>query len=39
MLSIRDLTKSFASPTGEMVAVDRVSFDVQPGEFFTLLGP
>lgn len=39
MLSIRDLTKTFASPAGETLAVDRVGFDVQPGEFFTLLGP
>jgi spermidine/putrescine transport system ATP-binding protein len=30
-----ELTKRF----GEMVAVDRVSLDIAPGEFFSLLGP
>ena len=39
MLSIRELTKTFASPSGELAAVDRISFDVAPGEFFTMLGP
>ncbi|MCC7049928.1 MAG: ABC transporter ATP-binding protein [Alphaproteobacteria bacterium] len=39
MLTIRGLTKRFASPHGEVTAVDHVDFDVAPGEFFTMLGP
>jgi len=35
LLSIRDLTKSF----GETRAVDSVSLDILPNEFFALLGP
>lgn len=35
LLSVRDLTTKY----GEVVAVDGISFDVLPGEFFTLLGP
>ncbi|HDP24971.1 MAG TPA: ABC transporter ATP-binding protein [Deltaproteobacteria bacterium] len=34
-LSARDATKKF----GEFTAVDRVSFDVRQGEFFSILGP
>jgi ABC-2 type transport system ATP-binding protein len=35
MLEIRDLSKSF----GALQAVDRVSFQVRPGEIYGLLGP
>lgn len=35
ILSVSNLTKRFA----EVVAVDRVSFDVQPAEIFGLVGP
>jgi len=35
MLEIRDLSKSF----GTLQAVDRVSFQVRPGEIYGLLGP
>ena len=35
MLAVRDLTKRF----GGLTAVDRVSFDVSPGEVLGLLGP
>ncbi|MEM2143066.1 MAG: ABC transporter ATP-binding protein [Candidatus Thorarchaeota archaeon] len=35
MISARDLSKHF----GELVAVDRVSFDVEPGDVFGYLGP
>jgi ABC-2 type transport system ATP-binding protein len=35
MISVRGLSKRF----GELRAVDRVSFDVSPGELFGLLGP
>jgi iron(III) transport system ATP-binding protein len=39
MLSIRDLTKTFGVAPNSVAAVDQVSFDVAPGEFFTMLGP
>jgi spermidine/putrescine ABC transporter ATP-binding subunit len=35
MISIREVTKSF----GPVKAVDRVSFEIGQGEFFSLLGP
>ena len=40
MLEIQNLSKWFNVRGGEAVkAIDEVSFDVAPGEFFTLLGP
>ena len=40
MIEVRELTKRFPLPKGEEVlAVDRVSFAVQPGEVYGLLGP
>ena len=41
MISVRNLTKRFAARhgSGAVNAVDRVSFDVAKGDFFTLLGP
>ncbi|MBI1774082.1 MAG: ABC transporter ATP-binding protein [Proteobacteria bacterium] len=38
-LLVRNLTKRFASASGDLTAVADVSFEVAPGEFFTLLGP
>ena len=35
MISIKHLTKRF----GQFCAVDDVSFEVQPGEIFAILGP
>jgi spermidine/putrescine ABC transporter ATP-binding subunit len=35
IISIRNVTKNF----GNVIAVDNVSIDVMPGEFFALLGP
>jgi len=32
LLSVRDLSVEFRSPSGPILAVDRVSFDVKPGE-------
>src|SRR5436309_5113304 len=34
-IRIRNLTKTF----GDLVAVDRVSIDIAPGEFFMIVGP
>ena len=40
MLEIQNLSKSFAvRGRGAVTAIDDVSFNVAPGEFFTLLGP
>jgi NitT/TauT family transport system ATP-binding protein len=38
-LSIVAVGKSFATPTGEIAALDEVSFDVRPGEFLSVIGP
>ena len=35
IIQIRNVTKRF----GTMVAVDNVSLDIVPGEFFVMLGP
>jgi len=40
MIAINGLTKVFPNPDGtEKVAVDHISFTVQPGEIYGLLGP
>ncbi|MBI2988446.1 MAG: ABC transporter ATP-binding protein [Deltaproteobacteria bacterium] len=39
MLKVRDLKKSFLTEGGAVQAVRGVSFEVQEGEFYTLLGP
>lgn len=39
MISVRNLTKSFSTGDGPMVAVDGVSFEVGRGDVFGLLGP
>jgi oligopeptide/dipeptide ABC transporter ATP-binding protein len=38
LLSIRDLSVAFATDAGPALAVDRVSFDVQPGETLGVVG-
>jgi sodium transport system ATP-binding protein len=40
MISVQQLTKRFPLPGGgSILAVDRLSFEVQPGEVYGLLGP
>ncbi len=39
MLRVDSLVKIYESDNGEVLAVDEVSFEVEEGEFFTLLGP
>ena len=39
MLAVRGLRKRFTTERNDVQAVDGVSFDVQEGEFYTLLGP
>ncbi len=38
-LATRELTKTYGGGTGQIRAVDRVSVDVQAGEFVALVGP
>ncbi|UCG67682.1 MAG: ABC transporter ATP-binding protein [Deltaproteobacteria bacterium] len=39
MIKVSDLSKTFQTDRGEVLAADQVSFSVQTGTFFTLLGP
>jgi len=39
MIRLEDLTKSYETPQGPVIAVDRVSFEVGSGETCVLLGP
>ncbi|TSE20236.1 Daunorubicin/doxorubicin resistance ATP-binding protein DrrA [Tepidimonas alkaliphilus] len=38
-VSFDQVSKRYATPRGVLQALDRVTFDVEPGEFFGLLGP
>lgn len=38
-LEVRDLSKAFRAGSGDVPAVQGVSFEVPAGSFFTLLGP
>ena len=38
-ISFQSVSKAFSSPRGPLKALDRVSFDIEEGEFFGLLGP
>lgn len=39
LVSVRNLRKQFDSVDGEVAALQGVSFDIQEGDFYTLLGP
>ncbi len=39
LLVVDSIYKQFETPEGPVVAVDRVSFDVTPGEFLAVIGP
>jgi NitT/TauT family transport system ATP-binding protein len=39
ILRVVDIVKRFDTPEGTVTAVDRVSFDVAPGEFLSVIGP
>jgi NitT/TauT family transport system ATP-binding protein len=38
-LDVRDVSVQFATPEGAFTAVERVSFEVLPGEFLAIIGP
>src|SRR6266545_424412 len=39
ILVVDDVSKTFETPEGPLVAVDHVSFNVVPGEFLAVIGP
>jgi iron(III) transport system ATP-binding protein len=39
MLTVRNLRKIFSTDTGQVRAIDGVSYEIKQGEFYTLLGP
>jgi NitT/TauT family transport system ATP-binding protein len=39
ILVVDDIVKQFDTPEGPLVAVDRVSLSVRPGEFLAIIGP
>src|ERR1700739_3873277 len=39
ILVVDDLAMCFASTEGEIIALNHVSFDVEPGEFLAVIGP
>jgi NitT/TauT family transport system ATP-binding protein len=39
ILTVADVVKRFETPDGSIVAVDHVSFTVNPGEFLSVIGP
>ena len=38
-ISFQQVSKTFSTPRGALQALDGVSLDIAPGEFFGLLGP
>jgi ABC-type nitrate/sulfonate/bicarbonate transport system ATPase subunit len=41
MIRLKDISKNYGNPTNDKIikALDKVSFEVKPGEFFSVLGP
>src|SRR5258708_14297012 len=39
ILVVDDIIKQFDTPEGPLIAVDRVSLSVRPGEFLAVIGP
>ncbi len=39
LVSLRDLEKVFETPAGRMYVLRRITFDIQPGEFVSIMGP
>lgn len=39
LVSLRDLEKVFETPAGKMYVLRRISFDIAPGEFVSVMGP
>ena len=39
LIGVRDLEKVFETPAGKMYVLRRISFDIAPGEFVSVMGP
>jgi putative ABC transport system ATP-binding protein len=39
LVSVRDLEKVFETQAGKMYVLRRITFDIQPGEFVSIMGP
>jgi putative ABC transport system ATP-binding protein len=39
LVSLKDLEKVFETPAGKMYVLRRITFDIQPGEFVSIMGP
>jgi ABC-type lipoprotein export system ATPase subunit len=39
IVGVRDLEKVFETPAGKMFVLRRITFDIQPGEFVSIMGP
>src|SRR5262249_13191043 len=39
ILVVEDIVKRFDTPDGALTAIDRLAFDVAPGEFLAVIGP
>lgn len=39
LLSVRDMEKVFETPAGKMFVLRRITFDIAPGEFVSIMGP
>src|ERR671922_2708857 len=39
LVGLRDVEKVFETPAGKMYVLRRISFDIMPGEFVSIMGP